>query len=427
MQITQSTQLFSRAQQSIPGGVNSPVRAFKSVKMNPLFIKRAQGSKLFDVDGNEYIDYVGSWGPMILGHAHTEVVRRLEETLRKGTSFGAPTEGEIELAEIVCGAVPSVEMLRLVNSGSEASMAALRVARGYTDRDKIIKFEGCYHGSVDPLLVQAGSGAMTLGIPDSPGVPAAFVELTLQAKFNDLASVIKLADENSGEIAAVILEPVAGNMGMIPPEHGFLQGLRDLCDREGILLIFDEVMSGFRVDYGGAQNIFGIIPDMSIFGKVIGGGLPVGAYGGRQDIMLQVAPAGPVYQAGTLSGNPLAVAAGLTTLGILKEENPYPELGQKTAWLSGEFESAAESAGVALQTQAMGSMFGLFFSAEPVKNYEQALKTDTEQFTRFFRSMLKQGIYLAPSAFESLFVSTAHSEEDLERTATAFPKALRGE
>jgi len=427
MQITKSTQLFSRAQQSIPGGVNSPVRAFKAVKMNPLFIKRAKGSKLFDVDGNEYIDYVGSWGPMILGHAHDEVVRKLEETLRNGTSFGAPTEGEIQLAEMVCEAVPSVEMLRLVNSGSEASMAALRVARGYTGRDKIIKFEGCYHGSVDALLVQAGSGAMTLGIPDSPGVPAAFVELTLQAKFNDLASVIKLAEENSGEIAAVILEPVAGNMGMIPPEHQFLQGLRELCDREGILLIFDEVMSGFRVDYGGAQKIFSIVPDMSIFGKVIGGGLPVGAYGGRQDIMLQVAPAGPVYQAGTLSGNPLAVAAGLTTLGILKEQNPYPELGQKTAWLSAEFKAAAESAGVPLQTQAMGSMFGFFFSAEPVQNYQQALKTDTKQFTRFFRSMLKQGIYLAPSAFESLFVSTTHSEEDLERTAGAFRKALRGD
>ena len=427
MQITKSTQLFSRAQQSIPGGVNSPVRAFKSVKMNPIFIKRANGSKLFDVDGNEYIDYVGSWGPMILGHAHPEVVRKLEETLRSGTSFGAPIEGEIQLAEMVCKAVPSVEMLRLVNSGSEASMAALRVARGYTGRDKIIKFEGCYHGSVDALLVQAGSGAMTLGIPDSPGVPAAFVELTLQAKFNDLASVIKLAKENSGEIAAVILEPVAGNMGMIPPEHGFLQGLRELCDREGILLIFDEVMSGFRVDYGGAQKIFSIVPDMSIFGKVIGGGLPVGAYGGRQDIMLQVAPAGPVYQAGTLSGNPLAVAAGLTTLGILKEQNPYPELDQKTAWLSAEFKAAAESAGVPLQTQAMGSMFGFFFSAEPVQNYQQALKTDTEQFTRFFSSMLKQGIYLAPSAFESLFVSTAHSEEDLDRTAEAFRKALRGD
>ena len=427
MQITQSKQLFSRAQQRIPGGVNSPVRAYKSVNMSPLFITHGKGSKIFDADGNEFIDYVGSWGPLILGHAHAEVVRKLEETIRKGTTFGAPTEGEILLAEMICEAVPSVEMLRLVNSGTEASMSALRVARGYTGRDKIIKFEGCYHGSVDPLLVQAGSGAMTLGIPDSPGVPSAFVELTLQAKFNDLDSVIKLTEENSMEIAAVILEPVAGNMGMIAPDPGFLQGLRDLCDREGILLIFDEVMCGFRVDYGGAQNIFGIVPDMSIFGKVIGGGLPVGAYGGRQDIMLQVAPAGPIYQAGTLSGNPLAVTAGLATLEILKEQNPYADLGQKTAWLSSEFKTAAESAGVPIQTQAIGGMFGFFFSDTPVHNYQQALMTDTEQFSKFFRSMLKQGIYLAPSAFESLFVSTEHSEEDLERTAIAFRKAILAE
>ena len=424
MQIRQSTQLFSRAQQKIPGGVNSPVRAFKSVNMTPLFITRGLGSKLYDADGNEFIDFVGSWGPMILGHAHAEVVRKLEETLRNGTSFGAPTEGEILLAEMVCEAVPSVEMLRLVNSGSEAAMAVLRVARGYTGRDKIIKFEGCYHGSVDPLLVQAGSGATTLGIPDSPGVPASFVEHTLQAKFNDLESVIKLVEENSREIAAVILEPVAGNMGMIPPGHGFLKGLRDLCDREGILLIFDEVMSGFRVDYGGAQALFGVLPDMSIFGKIIGGGLPVGAYGGRQDIMLQVAPAGPVYQAGTLSGNPLAVAAGLSTLGILKKQNPYSDLGQKTSWLSGEFRAAAESAGIPLQVRAMGGMFGFFFSETPVRNYQDALNSDLELFPRFFRRMLKQGIYLAPSAFESLFVSTAHTEEDLERTAKAFRKAL---
>ena len=424
MQIRQSTQLFSRAQQKIPGGVNSPVRAFKSVNMTPLFITRGLGSKLYDADGNEFIDFVGSWGPMILGHAHAEVVRKLEETLRNGTSFGAPTEGEILLAEMVCEAVPSVEMLRLVNSGSEAAMAVLRVARGYTGRDKIIKFEGCYHGSVDPLLVQAGSGATTLGIPDSPGVPASFVEHTLQAKFNDLESVIKLVEENSREIAAVILEPVAGNMGMIPPGHGFLKGLRDLCDREGILLIFDEVMSGFRVDYGGAQALFGVLPDMSIFGKRLGGGLPGGAYGGRQDIMLQVAPAGPVYQAGTLSGNPLAVAAGLSTLGILKKQNPYPDLGQKTSWLSGEFRAAAESAGIPLQVQAMAGMFGFFFSETPVRNYQDALNSDLELFTRFFRRMLKQGIYLAPSAFESLFVSTAHTEEDLERTAKAFRKAL---
>ena len=427
MQIEHSKKLFSRAQQRIPGGVNSPVRAFKSVKMNPLFIKGALGSKIFDADDNEYIDYVGSWGPMILGHAHAGVSLKIQEALRNGTSFGAPTEAEIELAETVCNSIPSVEMLRLVNSGTEAAMGAIRVARGYTGRDKIIKFEGCYHGSIDPLLVKAGSGAMTLGIPDSPGVPAAFVELTLQAKFNDLETVIKLVEENSGEIAAVILEPVAGNMGMIVPELGFLKGLRDLCDREGILLIFDEVMSGFRVDYGGAQKIFSVIPDISIFGKVIGGGLPVGAYGGRQEIMLEVAPAGPVYQAGTLSGNPLAVAAGLETLRILKEDNPYSDLGKKTAWLSEEFQSAGKSAGIPVQTNAMGSMFGFFFSEDPVMNYQQALRTDTVRFAMFFKRMLKHGIYIAPSAFESLFLSTAHSEEDLERTAKAFKKSLHGD
>ena len=425
MQITQSTKLFSLAQQRLPGGVNSPVRAFKSVNMTPLFITRGQGSKLFDKDGNEFIDYVGSWGPMILGHANPKVVSKLKETLDNGTSFGAPTEGEILLAEMICEAVPSVEMIRLVNSGSEAAMAVLRLARGYSKRDKIIKFEGCYHGSVDPLLVKAGSGAMTLGIPDSPGVPVSFVEHTLQAKFNDLDSVIRITEENSQDIAAIILEPVAGNMGMIPPEHGFLQGLRDLCDREGILLIFDEVMSGFRIDFGGAQSLFGIVPDLSIFGKVIGGGLPVGAYGGRQDIMLQVAPSGPIYQAGTLSGNPLAVTAGLTTLEILKEQNPYPELGQKTAWLCEELTTAAETAGIQIQTQSIGGMFGYFFAENTVRNFQEALNSDTRKFTKFFQNMLKEGIYLPPSAFESLFISTSHSEEDLERTASAFRKALK--
>lgn len=427
MQITKSSKLFLRALKRIPGGVNSPVRAFKSVDMKPLFIKKGLGSKIVDADGNEYIDYVGSWGPMILGHSNSRVIEDVEAALKGGTSFGAPTEREIMLAELICDAVQSVEMIRLVNSGSEASMSALRIARGYTGRDKIIKFEGCYHGSVDSLLVQAGSGAMTLGIPDSPGVPSAFVELTLQAKFNDLQSVIKLVEENYQEIAAIIIEPIAGNMGMITPERGFLKGLRELCDREGILLIFDEVMTGFRVDYGGAQKIYGIIPDMSIFGKVIGGGLPVGAYGGRQDIMLQVAPAGPIYQAGTLSGNPLAVSAGLKTLEILKEIDPYHDLSKKTSWLSGELKSEAESVGIPVQTQSIGSMFGFFFSEKPVKNYQEALNSDREFFKKFFKSMLKQGVYLAPSAFESLFISTEHSEEDLERTVQAFGKALRGE
>jgi len=426
MQIKKSSEFFLKAKSRIPGGVNSPVRAFKSVKMSPLFVKKGKGSKILDADGNEYIDYVGSWGPMILGHSNPEIISILQKTLINGTSFGAPTENEILIADCICEAVPSVEMIRLVNSGTEAAMSALRVARGYTQRNKIIKFEGCYHGSIDSLLVKVGSGAMTLGIPDSPGVPKNFVELTIQAKYNDLQSVIRIIEENFQEIAAIIIEPVAGNMGMIPPEKGFLKGLRELCDREGILLVFDEVMTGFRVDFGGAQNLFGIVPDISIFGKVIGGGLPVGAYGGRQDIMLQVAPEGPIYQAGTLSGNPLAVSAGLRTLEILKEQNPYSELGQKTSWLTEELKSIAHIAGVPIQTQSMGGMFGFFFSDKPVKNYQDALNTDTEMFISFFKSMLEQGIYLPPSQFESLFVSTFHSDEDLEKTSLAFRKALMG-
>ena len=426
MQISNSSKFFSRAQSLIPGGVNSPVRAFKSVNMTPIFIKKGSGSKLYDTDGNEYIDYVGSWGPLILGHSNPEVVSILQQVIKNGTSFGAPTEGEILLADYICNAIPSVEMIRLVNSGTEAAMSALRVARGYTGRDKIIKFEGCYHGSVDSLLVQAGSGAMTLGIPDSPGVPKNFVELTLQAKYNNLQSVISLVEDNFQEIAAIILEPIAGNMGMIPPEKGFLNGLRELCDREGILLIFDEVMTGFRVDFGGAQNLFGIVPDLSIFGKVIGGGLPVGAYGGRQDIMLKVAPAGPIYQAGTLSGNPLAVSAGLKTLEILGEQNPYSELSQKTSWLIDELQFSAKIEGIPIQTQAIGGMFGLFFSSKPVKNYQDALTIDKEQYSRFFRSMLEQGIYIAPSPFESFFLSTAHSDADLEKTSSAIRKAFAG-
>ena len=426
MQISKSSKFFSRAQNLIPGGVNSPVRAFKSVNMTPIFIQKGSGSKLYDTDGNEYIDYVGSWGPLILGHSNPEVVSILQQVIKNGTSFGAPTEGEILLADYICNAIPSVEMIRLVNSGTEAAMSALRVARGYTGRDKIIKFEGCYHGSVDSLLVQAGSGAMTLGIPDSPGVPKNFVELTLQAKYNNLQSVISLVEDNFQEIAAIILEPIAGNMGMIPPEKGFLNGLRELCDREGILLIFDEVMTGFRVDFGGAQNLFGIVPDLSIFGKVIGGGLPVGAYGGRQDIMLKVAPAGPIYQAGTLSGNPLAVSAGLKTLEILGEQNPYSELSQKTSWLIDELQFSAKIEGIPIQTQAIGGMFGLFFSSKPVKNYQDALTIDKEQYSRFFRSMLEQGIYIAPSPFESFFLSTAHSDADLEKTSSAIRKAFAG-
>jgi glutamate-1-semialdehyde 2,1-aminomutase len=419
MHITQSASLFNRAQQRIPGGVNSPVRAFKSVRSTPLFIRQGKGSKLIDVDGNEYIDYIGSWGPLVLGHCHPEVIAAVEEALRRGASFGTPTEGEVHLAEMICEAVNSVEMLRLTNSGTEAAMAAIRVARGYTKRDKILKFEGCYHGSVDSLLVKAGSGVMTLGLPDSPGVPASFVEHTLLAPFNDLQAVTDLMDEYGDQIAAVVLEPVTGNMGMILPEHGFLHGLRDLCDRHGALLVFDEVMTGFRVDYGGAQSVLGIIPDMTIFGKVIGGGLPVGAYGGRQDVMLMVAPAGPVYQAGTLSGNPLAVAAGRKTLELLQQPDTYRELGRKTNWLTQEMQASADKYGIPFQTCAMGGMFGFFFSETPVRNYEDAANAHQDRFREFFLGMLKAGIYLAPSAFESGFISLAHSDEDLEKTANA--------
>ena len=408
----------------MPGGVNSPVRAFKSVQSEPLFITHAKGSRLFDADGNSFIDYIGSWGPMILGHADPRITSEIEKAVQKGTSFGTPTEGEIELAEMISDAVPSVEMVRLVNSGSEAAMGALRVARGFTGRDKIIKFEGCYHGSVDALLVKAGSGATTLGIPASPGGPQSFTAHTLSAPFNDLEAVIELTENFPDEIAAIVLEPVAGNMGMIPPEHGFLQGLRELCDREGILLIFDEVMTGFRVDFSGAQALFQVMPDLSIFGKVIGGGLPVGAYGGRREIMLQVAPAGPVYQAGTLSGTPIAVSAGKTMLKILKEEDPYADLGRKTATLNEALSDAAKKKGIPLETCSMGGMFGFFFSEKKVRNYEDALKCNRDYFITFFREVLSRGIYLAPSPFESLFLSSSHSEADLDQTIEAFQHGL---
>ena len=424
MQINQSSSLFARAQLRIPGGVNSPVRAFKSVRSTPLFIREGKGSHITDVDGNDYIDYIGSWGPLILGHCHPEVIAAIEEALHRGASFGTPTEGEVHLAEMICTAVNSVEMVRLTNSGTEASMAAIRVARGYTGRDKIIKFEGCYHGSVDSLLVKAGSGVMTLGLPDSPGVPASFVEHTLLANFNNLESVTDLYDEYGSEIAAVVLEPVAGNMGMVVPDLDFLKGLRNLCDVHGSLLVFDEVMTGFRVDYGGAQEIFGIIPDMTIFGKVIGGGLPVGAYGGRQDVMLMVAPAGPVYQAGTLSGNPLAVAAGRKTLEILQAPDTYAELSRKSNWLIDEMRQSAGQNGIPFQTNVMGGMFGFFFAEKPVHNYQDAAESNQDCFREFFMGMLKEGIYLAPSAFESGFISMVHTEEDLEKTASACRKVM---
>ena len=425
MQFTKSIQLFNRAKQSIPGGVNSPVRAFKSVDLTPLFISRGKGSKIFDADGNEFIDYVASWGPLILGHANEAVNKSIRRVLQNGTSFGAPTENEIILAEMVKEAVPSVELLRLVNSGTEATMGAIRVARGFTGRNKIIKFEGCYHGSVDFLLVKAGSGATTLGTPDSSGVPESYVESTLLAEFNNLESVLQLVDNHSGEVAAMILEPIPGNMGMVIPDYLFLKGLRDICDREGIVLILDEVMTGFRVDYGGAQALLSIHPDLSTFGKVIGGGLPVGGYGGRQDIMEHVSPIGSVYQAGTLSGNPVAVTAGITTLEILKEKEVYADLGKKTAFLVNEIKSSFQRKGISVHTHQAGGMFGFFINETPIRNYEDALCSDTDCFRKFFKNMLIEGIYLAPSAFESGFVSTAHSDEDMEKTASAIKKAVQ--
>ncbi|MCZ6472428.1 MAG: glutamate-1-semialdehyde 2,1-aminomutase [SAR324 cluster bacterium] len=424
MSRTKSVELFERSRLSIPGGVNSPVRAFKSVGMNPLFIQRASGSKIHDADGNEYIDYVGSWGPMILGHAHPEVAGAVTEAIAQGTSFGAPTEREVQLAEMVKAAVPSVDLLRFVNSGNEASQGALRVARGFTGRDKIVKFEGCYHGSVDALLVKAGSGATTLGVPDSAGVPASFVKTTLLAEFNNLQSVIDQIEEHSGEVAAVLLEAIPGNMGVVAPELAFLQGLRSLCDREGIVLIFDEVMTGFRVALGGAQSLFEITPDLSIFGKIIGAGFPVGAYGGRSDIMEQVAPLGPVYQAGTLSGNPVAMAAGIATLGRLQEPDFYAVLAERSRNLMEGLQSSAKEAGIPMQVTVFGGMMGMFFSDKPVRNYQEALATDSDVFVRFFRGMLDAGIYLAPSPFEALFMSSAHSDDDVAKTQDAARKVL---
>jgi len=420
MEIKISNQLFQRALQSIPGGVNSPVRAFRSVGMNPLFIRSASGSRIVDADGNEFIDYVGSWGPMILGHGHPAVLESLQRTMGSGLSFGAPTELEIELAEQIKRMMPNLDMLRMVNSGTEATMSAIRVARGFTGRDKIIKFAGCYHGHADYLLVKAGSGATTFGAPDSPGVPAAFAQETLIAEFNNLDNVRMLVEQYPQEIAAVILEPVAGNMGVILPRHGFLKGLRELCDREGILLIFDEVMTGFRVSKGGAQELYHIMPDLTTLGKIIGGGLPVGAYGGRLDIMQKVSPVGSIYQAGTLSGNPLAMTAGLATLKQIDKPGFYEELGAKTNWLANEMRDILDKASVPYRLSAVGGMFGLFFIDRDVFSFADALACDTGLYARFFREMLNQRIYLAPSAFEATFVSAAHSDADLEKTRDAF-------
>ncbi|MBH8574243.1 glutamate-1-semialdehyde 2,1-aminomutase [Nostocaceae cyanobacterium CENA369] len=413
---TKSQEIFTAAQNLMPGGVSSPVRAFKSVGGQPIVFDRVNGAYIWDVDGNQYIDYVGTWGPAICGHAHPEVIAALHEALEKGTSFGAPSVLENILAEMVIDAVPSIEMVRFVNSGTEACMAVLRLMRAFTQREKVIKFEGCYHGHADMFLVKAGSGVATLGLPDSPGVPKAATSSTLTAPFNDLEAVKALFEENRDEIAGVILEPVVGNAGFITPDAGFLEGLRELTQEHGALLVFDEVMTGFRIAYGGAQEKFGVTPDLTTLGKVIGGGLPVGAYGGRRDIMSMIAPAGPVYQAGTLSGNPLAMTAGIKTLELLQKPGTYDYLDRITQKLADGLLQIAQETGHAACGGHISAMFGLFFTAGPVHNYEDAKKSDTAKFGRFHRGMLERGVYLAPSQFEAGFTSLAHTDEDIEQT-----------
>ena len=420
-----SESLFQQAQQHIPGGVNSPVRAFKSVGGTPLFISRADGAYLYDSEDKRYIDYIGSWGPMVAGHSHPKVIDAVLEAAKSGLSYGAPTEIETRMASRVCALVPSMDMVRMVSSGTEATMSAIRLARGYTGRDKIIKFEGCYHGHSDCLLVNAGSGALTLGVPSSPGVPASVVEHTLTLSFNDAEAVTETFASIGDQLACVIVEPVAGNMNCIPPEPGFLQTLRECCDQHGSVLIFDEVMTGFRVARGGAQEIYGVTPDMTALGKVIGGGMPVGAFGGKQEIMNHLAPLGPVYQAGTLSGNPVAMAAGLATLEIIAEDGFHQALGQKAEQLVNGIIQAAASAGVAMTSNQVGGMFGLFFtSQEKISRFSQVMDCNADQFKQFFHLMLEQGIYLAPSAFEAGFISAAHSEQDIAATIDAASKAF---
>ncbi|MBW2071613.1 MAG: glutamate-1-semialdehyde 2,1-aminomutase [Deltaproteobacteria bacterium] len=414
-----SEQLYQRAQQVIPGGVNSPVRSCRAVGIDPLFVARGNGCRIYDVDGHEYIDYVGSWGPLILGHAHPQVVRALNEAAAEGTSFGIPTAAEVELAELISRLVPSVEMVRLVNSGTEATMSSIRLARGYTGRDTIIKFDGCYHGHADTLLVKAGSGVATLGIPGSGGVPPDVVQHTLSLRFNDVAQLAEVMQSRGQDVAAVIVEPVGGNMGVVPASMEFLEQLRLWCDRCGSLLIFDEVMSGFRVALGGAQSLYGITPDLTCLGKIIGGGMPVGAYGGRRAIMSKVAPLGEVYQAGTLSGNPLAVTAGLVTLRLLEMEGIYEELEEKSAYFFTEMERLAKNQGLPVTSNRVGSMGSLFFTDQQVVDFDTALTADTDLFGRFFRGMLQKGVYLAPSQFEAAFISTAHQQADLDQTLEA--------
>jgi glutamate-1-semialdehyde 2,1-aminomutase len=425
MKRKKSIALYQKALGMIPGGVNSPVRAFKAIGIPPAFIDRGKGSHLWDVDGNEYIDYVGSWGPMILGHAHPRVVAALKKAAPKGTSFGAPTSLEIDLAARVKKAYPSVELLRMVSSGTEAVMGAIRVARGFTGRDKILKFEGCYHGHGDSLLVKAGSGATTFGIPDSLGIPEALARHTLTAPFNDLEAVRTLVGQNPNQLACIIVEPIVGNMGVVLPEAGFLEGLRKICADEGIVLIFDEVITGFRVAYGGAQELYGIKADLTCLGKIIGGGLPVGAYGGKQAIMEKVAPLGGVYQAGTLSGNPMAMTAGLETLDLLKSKKVYQALGEKTTYLTEGIIKSAEERGIPITINRATGLFTVFFTRGPVTHYQRAKMSDTKRFAQFFIQMMEEGIYLPPSQFEAWFISLAHSQKDLDRTIEACDSAFR--
>lgn len=426
MNNSDSIGLYDKACKLIPGGVNSPVRAFKSVGLNPHFIKSGKGCRIVDEDGNEFIDFVCSWGPLILGHCHPEVIDSIEKTLRDGTSFGAPTKREIEMAETICSMVPSVEMVRLVSSGTEATMSAIRLARGFTGRDMIIKFSGCYHGHSDSLLARAGSGAATFSIPDSLGVPQCVVEQTIVAPYNNLDETQEKFELYPGKIAAVIVEPVAGNMGVVLPKPGFLEGLRRLCDEFGAVLIFDEVMTGFRVSKGGAQELYGVKPDLTCLGKVIGGGLPVAAFGGQKKIMDFLAPVGGVYQAGTLSGNPLAVAAGLSTLKILLRDDPYKALETKSESLENGLRKILEQKNIQYTINRVGSMMSVFFHPGPVENYEQALNSDKRNFNIFFANMLNRGIYLAPSAFEAWFVSAAHSMDDIELTLKCAQDSLQG-
>ncbi|MBW4524353.1 MAG: glutamate-1-semialdehyde 2,1-aminomutase [Phormidium tanganyikae FI6-MK23] len=419
LKTTKSDEIFAAAQKLMPGGVSSPVRAFKSVGGQPIVFDRVKGAYAWDVDGNQYIDYIGTWGPAICGHAHPDVIRAIQAAAEKGTSFGAPSYLENVLAEMVIDAVPSIEMVRFVNSGTEACMSVLRLMRAFTGRDKIIKFEGCYHGHADMFLVKAGSGVATLGLPDSPGVPKSTTANTLNAPYNDLEAVKKLLEENPGEVAGVMLEPIVGNAGFIPPDPGFLAGLRELTTEHGALLVFDEVMTGFRIAYGGVQEKFGITPDLTTLGKVIGGGLPVGAYGGRREIMEMVAPAGAMYQAGTLSGNPLAMTAGIKTLELLRQPGTYDYLDRITSRLIKGLLDVAKDTGHPSCGGSISGMFGFFFTEGPVHNYEDAKKSDLSKFSKFHRGMLEQGVYLAPSQFEAGFMSLAHTDEDIDRTIEA--------